>query len=194
MRTLYFGGSFNPIHHGHLICARIAAEVAGFQSVMLIPCAQPPHKPISSDLADASHRLEMCRLACSLGFEVSDIELNRPAGPSFTLDTVRQFAGQTRTRISWLIGADMLNLLPKWHEPQALLREVDFVVMARPGWQFDWNRMPQAYQTLKSRVVQTPLIDISATEIRKRVRQSLPIDFLTPAKVCEYIRSRNLYR
>jgi nicotinate-nucleotide adenylyltransferase len=88
----------------------------------------------------------------------------------------------------------MLQNLPTWREPQALLREVDFVVMARPGWAFDWETLPGPFRLLRERVVETPLIDISATEIRRRVRTGLPIDFLTPEPVVRYIQQRGLYR
>lgn len=193
VRILYFGGSFNPIHHGHLICARSAAERGGFETVVLIPSRQPPHKPGITDLADASDRLEMCRRACATGFEVSDVELRR-TGPSYTLDTARELSRTTGGgKIAWLIGADMLNFLPKWHRPTELLQEVHFVIMARPGWQFDWNNLPSDYRVLEQNVVQTPLIDISSTEIRRRIGRGLSIDYLTPPAVVEYIRSRKLY-
>lgn len=192
-RNLCFGGSFNPIHCGHLICARAAAEQAGFDRVVLIPSAQPPHKPQATDLADATDRLAMCRLACTAPFEVDDIELGR-AGPSYTIDTARQLAAREGVKTAWLIGADMLALLPKWHQPEALLAEVDFVIMARPGWQFDWDALPRAFGVLKANVVTAPLIEIGATDLRRRVRQGLPIDYLTPPAVVEYIQARGLYR
>src|SRR6185436_942714 len=89
---LYFGGSFNPIHVGHLICARAVAEKAGFEKVILIPCAQPPHKRGVEGLAASEDRLEMCRLAAAKQpdlFEVDDLEIKRPP-PSYTIDTVRE--------------------------------------------------------------------------------------------------------
>src|SRR5215204_3176269 len=91
MRRLCFGGSFNPIHHGHLICARAAAEAAGFERVVLIPSALPPHKLDDTELASSTDRLAMCRLAVEGDpwFEVEDIELIRK-GPSYTIDTARE--------------------------------------------------------------------------------------------------------
>ena len=195
MKTLYFGGSFNPVHHGHLICARHAAERAVFDRVMLIPSANPPHKKASGDLAPAADRVRMCRLAVEghAGFDVNDLETKR-TGPSYTIDTARTLAKSSGGRVSWLIGADMLRTLPTWHEPQALLAEVDFVVLARPGWSFDWQSLPEPFRKLKANVVEAPLIGISATDIRRRVRDRLPIDFLTPAPVVDYIRANELYR
>ncbi len=195
MKRLCFGGSFNPIHAGHLVCARHAAERLGFDSVVLIPTGQPPHKPDASDFASSPHRLRMCELAAGAcqDFEVNDIETRR-SGPSFTIETARALVSQGWGRISWLIGADMLLTLPKWHEPEALLNEVDFVILARPGWEFDWNSMPPTYRRLRDQVVEAPLIEISATEIRKRVREGLPIDCLTPEPVVRYIHETGLYR
>ena len=195
MKTLYFGGSFNPVHHGHLICARHAAERGGFDVVTLVPSATPPHKSTSKELAPAADRVHMCRLAAAghAGFEVNDLETRR-TGPSYTIDTARALAAETGTPVSWLIGADMVRTLPTWHEPDALLAEVDFVVLARPGWSFDWAAMPDNFRALQTKVIEAPLIEISATGIRQRVRAGLPIDFLTPKPVVDYIRSTGLYR
>ena len=195
MPVLWFGGSFNPIHHAHLICARAVAESRGFDRVILVPTAQPPHKPVSPDLAPAQDRLEMCRLAIvdSPLFAVDDIELKR-IGPSFTIDTARELARRDGLKVHWLIGADMLLYLPHWHRSAELIREVDFVVMARPGWTLDWQRIPAEFQFLQNNVVQAPLIDIRASDIRRRVAAGLSITYLTPPPVRTYILSHGLYR
>ena len=137
----------------------------------------------------------MCQLAVAgqRGFEVSDVEVGR-TGLSYTIDTARELKRQGWERVSWLIGADMVATLPTWHEPEALLEEVDFVVMARPGWVFEWDALPAPFRRLRERVVEAPLIDVSATEIRRRVKGGLPIDFLTPEPVVRYIYDRGLYR
>ena len=194
-RTLYFGGSFNPIHHGHLICSRAVAESSGFSRVCLVPTGQSPHKPISSELAAAADRLEMCRLAVSDShlFAVESAEVERQ-GPSYTIDTVRAFAAEGRGKVDWLIGADMLLYLPKWHKAEELIDEVNFVVMARPGWNLDWNTLSPAFRVLKDRIVQAPMIDIGATEIRRRVAAGAGIEYLTTTGVCDYIRRRKLYQ
>lgn len=199
-KTLCLGGSFNPIHHGHLICARVVAETAGFERVLLIPSARPPHKPATSDLADAAHRLKMCRLAiqtterrCGVQFDVSDIEIQRQDKPSYTIDTVRQLKAEGWSTVSWLIGADMLNYLPKWHQSAALLEEANFAIMARPGVPIDWNALPPEFSKLQKSVIPAPLVEISSTEIRCRVRQGQAIDYLTPAVVVDYIYSQRLY-
>lgn len=195
MKRLCFGGSFNPIHFGHLICARSAAERLGFDSVVLIPGGRPPHKTSVTDLADPTDRLRLCELAAGAtrGFEAESLEVER-TGPSYTIETVRELARRGWGKVTWLVGADMLQGLPTWREPDALLREVEFVVVARAGWSIDWETMPPAYRVLRDRVVETPRVDISATEVRRRVAAGLPIDFLTPEPVVRYIHDRGLYR
>jgi nicotinate-nucleotide adenylyltransferase len=195
MRTLCFGGSFNPIHHGHLICAQAVAEAAGFQRVLLIPSGQPPHKNELTNMAAASHRLAMCRLAITADplFEVDDIEVTR-AGPSYTLTTVRQFRERGWQEVVWLIGADMALSLPTWHQSVTLLAEVKFLVMARPGSVLDWNALPAQYQSVAAGMVMAPQIDISSSDIRRRVASGRSIDYLTPPAVVEYIRAHGLYK
>jgi nicotinate-nucleotide adenylyltransferase len=195
MRTLCFGGSFNPIHHGHLIVVRAAAEAAGFGQVLLIPSARPPHKAAGRDMAAAEDRLTMCQLAVQglAGFAVSDVELRRST-PSYTLETARVLRQSGTSEIAWLIGADTVPQLHSWHEPEKLLREVFFVAVRRPGVDIPWETLGPAYQHLRDRVVEAPLIDISATVIRQRVWTGKSIDFLTPPAVVEYIRNRGLYR
>jgi nicotinate-nucleotide adenylyltransferase len=192
---LILGGSFNPIHYGHLICARAAAEALGFNEVVAIPSAQPPHKRIAADLASPADRYAMTALAIanSTLFHVNDIELKREE-LSYTIDTARQLKREGWGEINWLIGADMVQNLPSWHEPDRLLEEVNFVLLARPGWSFDWDRLPKAYQHLRERVVAAPLIQISASDIRKRVREGRSIDYLTPPAVVEYIAEHGLYK
>jgi nicotinate-nucleotide adenylyltransferase len=194
MPTLCFGGTFNPIHNAHLLCAQAVAEKAGYDRVLLIPTGSPPHKT-SDELASATDRLAMCRLAIEGRklFAVSDIETRR-GGASYTLDTVRELSQTGQKTINWLIGGDMLMYLPKWHRIGELLNEVNFVVMARPGWVVDWSALPSEFQPLQSHVVEAPLIGISASEIRRRVRAGEAIDAMVPAEVARYISAHHLYR
>ena len=204
MPILCFGGSFNPIHRGHIECARFIAEKRGFEQVLLIPNAQPPHKPDAADIAPASDRLAMCQLAAeyansfakpqaALEFAADDIEMRR-GGPSYTLETARQLKRRGVDPVYWLIGGDMLMYLPKWHQPRQLLREVEFVIMQRPGTEIDWDMLPEEFRILRSHVVQAPLIDISATQIRRRVARDESIDDLTVPPVARYIAEHQLYR
>jgi nicotinate-nucleotide adenylyltransferase len=197
-RRLCFGGTFNPIHHGHLLCARAIAELSGFDRVTLIPSAEPPHKtsrPGMPDLASAQDRLAMCRLAVEADplFEVNDVELKR-SGPSFTIDTARELKRQAWPDVSWLIGGDTVDKLPSWHEALNLLAEVRFVIMGRPGSSIDWSLLPEPYQVLKSQVFVIPLIEISASEIRSRLYDGRSVRYLTPDPVTAYISNRGLYR
>jgi nicotinate-nucleotide adenylyltransferase len=194
MTKLCFGGSFNPLHVGHLLVARAIAEARNADQVVLIPSAQPPHKAVSADLAEAQHRLGMCQAVSQADpfFKTEPLELER-AGPSYTIDTTRELTRRGWGRISWLIGADMLQILPKWHLPDDLLREVDFVIARRPGTPIDWPTLPPQFRSLSANVVDAPLIDVSATQIRQRVRDGKSIRYLVPPEVEAYIRKHHLY-
>lgn len=194
MTKLCFGGSFNPLHVGHLLISRAVAEAAGYSKVVLIPTAMPPHKPEPADLAGACHRLAMCQAVatCDSLFEVEDLELHR-TGPSYTLDTVRALKAKGWPEVHWLIGADMVEILPQWHRVSELLREVRFVIAQRPGHSIAWDRLPPEMQALRSQVVRTPLLEISASDVRRRVREGKSIRYLVPAEVERYIAEHRLY-
>src|SRR5437764_460297 len=108
MATLYFGGSFNPIHHGHLICSRAIAEAHGFDRVALVPSFQPPHKQDAANMAGSADRLAMCQLAVAddRTFSVNELELTR-GGPSYTIDSAADLSRGGVGKVNWLIGADM---------------------------------------------------------------------------------------
>jgi len=198
---LLFGGSFDPIHHGHLIVARAAAERLQAARVVLIPAAQPPHKQTVT-LAPARHRLHMARLAVDGDelFDVSDCELTRE-GPSYTIDTVRHFREiyGPKVLLYWLIGADSLAELPTWRAIKTLVDECIFVTAVRPGMAPPWATLRNVLSekqlaVMKDYVLQTPLIEISATELRRRVAENLSVRYLTPPAVAAYIAENGLYR
>jgi nicotinate-nucleotide adenylyltransferase len=200
--VLLYGGSFDPIHHGHLIVARAAAEHLGASRLILIPSAVPPHKR-ERVLAPASDRLEMCRLATAgdTPFEVSDWELRSP-GPNYTLHTVQHFRQVlgTGSPLYWLIGMDSLLELATWHRVGELASACTLVTVGRPG--ADCGNLShlsgiltaEQIGTLRRHVLPTPLIGISASEIRARVRAGLSIRSLVPQAVEQYITARGLYR
>ncbi len=194
MTRLCFGGSFNPIHVGHLLVARAVAEAGGLEGVLLIPSAQPPHKPNSADLAAASERLQLCQTVSATDrfFETSDIEIAR-TGPSYTIETVRELKKRSHGAVHWLIGADMLQILPKWHLAEQLLAEATFWIARRPGYEIDWPALPEKFQVLRQNVVTAPLIEISATSIRERLREGRSIRYLVPESVEHQILARRLY-
>ena len=198
-RSLCVGGSFNPPHVGHLVCARFAAEAAGLDRVRMIVSARPPHKPGDADVIDASTRLDLCRAAVAGDdlFRVDDREIRRD-GPSYTADTARELidSGEEPRPVSWLIGADLLSSLTTWHESDLLLSGdlVRFVVMRRGGYEIDWPALPPAVRGLEAAVVDVPGIEVSATLVRRRVREGRGVRDLVPPAVAEMIEARGLYR
>jgi nicotinate-nucleotide adenylyltransferase len=200
-RVLLFGGTFDPIHHGHLIVSRAAAEELGCHRVVLIPSARPPHKQAHA-LSDGRQRLAMARAAVAgePDFAVSDWEMSQE-GPSYTLRTVQHFQQALRdTDLYWLIGMDSLAELHTWYRLAELVAACTFVTATRPGDQPpDWNRLaeivgPDALSRLQKHVLATPAIEISATRIRHRVRDGRSIRYLVPPPVADYIAARGLYR
>jgi nicotinate-nucleotide adenylyltransferase len=199
--VLLFGGSFNPIHHGHLIISRFVAEHLNADRVLLIPAARPPHKPVR-DLTSGEDRLEMCRLAVSGEelFKVSDWELRQP-GPNYTLNTVRHFAETLPqgTEVFWLVGMDSLGELASWYRVSELADACTIVTAARPG--FEARDLPGLANVLsenqvdriRQHVIASPRIEISATDIRARVRAGRSIRYLVPESVEAYIARQKLY-
>lgn len=200
-RIAIFGGTFNPVHVGHLIAAQDAHEAMAIDRTIWIPVAVPPHK-VSPDLASGDDRLRMlqCAVAGDARFEVSDMEIHR-AGPSFSIDTVREWRRLLpEAEIHFLIGSDSLPELYAWREVRALLDLCRFVTIARPG--FEWAgvtperlRLPrEACESLLERIVDVHPVSVSSSEIRARVARGLSIRYLVPDTVASWIRDRGLYR
>lgn len=179
-----YGGTFDPVHHAHLILAREAAEVLDLDSVLFVPAAQSPHK-LHETPARADDRLAMLRAATANEplFSVEDVELMRPP-PSFAIDTVETIRGRNEAEvIFFLVGSDNIDALPTWHRWVELRTLVTFVALERTGVGSDCG-----YQTISRRV------DISATDIRNRVASGRSIRYLVPPAVEEIIRNRQLYQ
>lgn len=204
-RIVIFGGTFDPVHVGHLVVARHVAERLAARRVTLMPAAVPPHKAAAGS-ATGEHRLAMLRLAVEGDalFEVSTLELDRP-GPSYTFDTLTQLRGLhgPDAELVWVVGMDMLRDLPGWHRSAEVVELARIVTAARPPAPDDWpqwgGRLRQRFgdaraAQLTSDVLDTPLIDISSTDIRRRVREGRSIRYLTPPGVVEYIERQGLYR
>lgn len=197
-----YGGTFNPIHHGHLIAARAVAERLDIDRLVLIPSANPPHKR-GGELADAADRLEMARLAIAgePSFEVSDVEVRR-SGLSFTILTVEGWRQQVGpdAPLYWIIGGDTLPELHSWYRIRDLAGLCRIVTAVRPGYEtpdlaaLERVLSPEQVTQLRADVLPTPRIDISATEIRRRFAEGRSIRFLVPEPVRDYIESRGLYR
>jgi len=202
-RIIIFGGTFDPIHNGHLITARYVAEAVGGGSVLLVPTAANPLKAGIPESPE--HRLAMLRAATSGDdlFAIDDFELYREP-PSFTIDTIRYFQGKGMTNLAMIIGADMLCDLPKWRAIDELLHSVQLLIASRPPEnQDDVRESIQALAgklskkqiaSLVESVIATPMIDISSTEIRRRVAAGESIKDMTPKPVQEYIMVHGLYQ
>jgi nicotinate-nucleotide adenylyltransferase len=183
MKIGIYGGTFDPIHHGHLILAREAREQFGFQKVIFVPAAVSPFK--SSPAASAQVRLSMLRAAIKgePGFELDDCELRRPP-PSYAIDTIEEIRSRKRdAEIYYLIGEDNLTTLEKWHRFDELGKAVQFIVLDRTGAPPD-HRYPIVHRK----------IDISATEIRKRVASGRSIRYFVPQAVEEIIQREKIYQ
>ena len=212
-RIVLFGGTFNPIHHGHLIVARAVAEHFHFDRVTFVPAAISPHKTALAGQAApqppepaAEDRLEMIRLAIAGEdlFDVTDMELKRRP-PSYTLDTLMAFRQEHGLDVPlyWIIGADMLEDLPTWRRVSEVVDMATILTASRPPYTARLERTLQALRVrlsdqqvarLASGIVATPLVDISSTQIRHRIRARRSARYLTPDIVIDYINRRGLYR
>ena len=189
MRIGLFGGSFDPVHHGHLLVAQAAREELGLSRLFFIPAAQSPFKPETKPSA-ARERLRLLRLALA-GKEWCEIdpqEIER-GGVSFTIETVRDYARRfAGAELFYLTGADHVPQLPKWREANELARLATFVAIPRPGQPEVPFPAPFRGKTLRG----FPF-GVSSSEIRARVKEGLPIEHLTPVAVVEAIRNYRLY-
>lgn len=197
MRIGILGGTFNPPHLGHLICAQEAYRELGLDQVMFVPAGIPPHKPVETE-PGPEHRLELCRLAVSGEdrFVVSDLELRRE-GPSYTVDTLRMLSSQAPDNELFLIlGADIAAGLPQWREPEQVLELATVAIAKRRGTARSavQSALRQLAGGERARFFQMPRIGISSTMVRRRVRAGLPIRYFVPDGVVEYIEAHGLYR
>jgi len=189
------GGTFNPVHLGHLIIASFAADELGLDRVLFMPAQTPPHKP-GSGIIDAGHRSTMVRLAIDEDprFAFSDMDL-LDEGPSYTvalLDRVRR--EMPEMDVYFIVGADSLRDFPTWHRPEGILALANLAVARRPGVVLD-AAMLGALPGLRQRVAlfDSPLVEISSTEIRERVAHGRAVTWLVPPAVERYIHDHGLY-
>lgn len=200
MRVGLFGGSFNPVHTGHLVVAQDAAEAFDLDRVVFVPCGNPPHKP-SGELAAGEHRAAMIEAAIEGDprFGLSRCEIERP-GITYTIDTVREMqAARPGDRLHFLIGADTLIELRTWKDIGRLLELCEFLTLARPGFLLhavdpDALGLPPPWpQRLLERVARVHEIGISSRDIRMRLAEGLGIRYLVPDCVERYIGEHHLY-
>ncbi len=211
MKLGIFGGTFNPIHLGHLRAAEEVRFLTGLDKVIFMPSGNPPLK--SSELAEASHRDAMARLATgsNVDFVVSDVEM-RQEEKSYTVSTVAKLRElYPEDELFFILGLDAFYDLPNWKEPERLISSIDFIIVTRPGFDikelqaspFVESVAPASHNAAamvhlkngrKAFIVVVSAFEISSTEIRRLVREGRSIKYLLPESVEEYIRSHRLYR
>nr|BBH94910.1 putative nicotinate-nucleotide adenylyltransferase [Thermogemmatispora argillosa] len=196
------GGTFDPIHYGHLVIAEEVRATLALSEVVFIPTGQPPHKP-GRPVTPAAHRLAMLRLAIASNpaFSVSEIELERP-GPSYTVETLRLLRERwgPGAYFAFILGADSLAEFTSWYNAAGVLAQLDcLVAVGRPGYRPPEEllatlekRLPGIRERL--RVVNAPSLSISASDLRRRVAEGRPIKYQTPESVEAYIAQHQLYR
>lgn len=181
------GGSFDPVHHGHLIVGQVASEKLGLEGLRFLPAREQPFKR-GRHRTSAEHRVAMLSLAVSgtAGFSVEGTELHRP-GPSYTVHTLDELRSrEPGAEFALLLGADAAAELPGWREAERIPRLAHIVVFARPG-------SPVPNLPWPTQLLEVPTINISATEVRRRVARDLPIRYWVPDAVAEYIARHRLY-
>lgn len=191
MKLGIFGGTFNPIHLGHLLIAEDAAEAFQLDRVVFIPSAAPPHKR-PRVLAPAADRLRMVKLAIqgNSRFTCSDIEVRR-AGPSYSVETLRHLrSAMPQARFFFIIGADSLRELHRWKEAAELVKLCEFICLARPGQRVARARLRGA----RIHKLTGHPADVSSTDIRRRAARGDTIRYLVPDAVRRYIERHRLYR
>jgi nicotinate-nucleotide adenylyltransferase len=196
LRVGILGGAFNPPHIGHLVCAQEALVQLELNSVVFVPVGEAPHRELQDDPGPEA-RLEMVELAIAGDerFSTSRIEIDRE-GPSYTLDTLEQMLEESpKDELFLILGGDQAAALATWHEPEKVLERATLAVFERMSWGrnaivIKIGRMPGAERV---RYLDMPMIQVSSSAIRRRVREAVPIRYLVPDKVVEYIASHELY-
>lgn len=204
MKIGLFGGSFNPIHMGHLILIDQAMDQMKFDAMYIVPAACNPHKMSATDMASAEHRLAMTKIATAElrnkypTLHVSDMEIKRGA-PSYTVDTIRELQKES-SNITLIIGEDSYGSLPYWKDIRELAGLVKFGIAERKfsvrcpsvdpdnGWQIH-----DVYGRIKTTSIDIPTFDTSGTEVRERIKEGRSVKYLIPDAVEEYIREHGLY-
>lgn len=201
MRIGIFGGSFDPVHNAHLALAEACHQGASLDRVLFVPAAQQPHKP-AGPVAEAKHRLAMLQLAIvgQSHLEVSDVEISR-GGVSFTVDTLREIASRNPdSKLYLLMGADTLQDLPTWRDPQTICKLATPLAVHRPGEPLiDFTVLSpiasdEVLKDAQQHVIDMPLLDISSSKVREHVGLGKSISESVPASVAAYIVERGLYR
>jgi nicotinate-nucleotide adenylyltransferase len=201
MRIGVFGGTFDPVHLGHLVVAEQSREQARLDEVWLVPAARPPLK-LERPVTPFAQRVEMLALAIAgqPAFRIDLLEKDRP-GPSYTADTLEELhQRQPAADFFFVVGSDVLPTLPQWYEPVRIVQRATLLIVARPHWpvmpaeQLRANLRLPAEVPLRQQTIEVPLIDLSSTDLRRRIAEGRSIRYLVPRAVECYIHEKRLYR
>jgi nicotinate-nucleotide adenylyltransferase len=189
MKLGIFGGSFDPVHLGHLLVAQAAMEEIGLDKIFFVPAAQSPFKS-ENKIAPTETRLKLLRLALAgkTNYEIDEQEIRR-GGISYTIETLRDYAKKIPSaKLFYLIGADNISKLSEWHEANELAKLAEFVAIPRPG-----ESATEFPKPFRGRILKGFPIEISSSQIRSRVKAGLPIENLVPPFVAEAIHTAKIY-
>ena len=198
MRVGVLGGTFDPIHIGHLVAAEEAQVRLALERVVFVPAGLPPHK-LHLDVTSTEHRLNMVRLALNDNplFAISRVDIDR-FGASYTVDTLELLRDEygPEAELYFIMGSDSLAELLTWYKPERLIRLCRIVAMTRPGYRVDLEELNRLLPGAIARVqlLDMPLLQISGTDLQRRVRMGLSIKYLVPPAVEDYIRQQGLYQ
>jgi len=193
------GGTFDPIHYGHLVIANEVLFKFDLQKIIFVPTGNPPHKR-SAALADAYHRYMMVQFATMTNpsFDVSNIEVEKD-GISYTVDTIRELKNNyIDTKLYFITGTDAVLDLPNWKDPEEILNLCTFISVNRPGYVTDTldDKLDRLMEKYKGEIlsIRAPQLKISSTDIRNRIQEGRPTKYLLPENVEQYIFKNGLYR
>lgn len=189
IRLGVMGGTFDPVHFGHLVAANEAASAFGLDKVIFVPTGEPWQK---QTITDSGHRFNMTKLAIAGNshFDISRVDVDRP-GPTYTVDTLRDIKAQhPEAELFFITGADSISQIGSWRDSEQIWPLAHLVGVTRPGHSLEVPKSPHGAVSL----LEIPALAISSTDIRARVESGKPIDYLLPASVIDYIQKNNLYR
>ena len=194
MRIGILGGVFNPIHYGHLVIAGEAKDKLNLDKVIFVPTGKAPHKKVKGATPEERYQMVSLAIKGNSSFQVSPMEIEKSklaSRPTFTLETIREFMKiYNKARIYFIVGLDEMLKISTWKEPKKLLELCKFVVVTRPG--YESSKLDKRIAS-KVMMLQVPGLEISASDIRKRIKTGRPIRYLLPPSVEEYIRKKRLY-
>ncbi len=193
-RVGIMGGTFDPVHHGHLVSADEARWQFRLDEVLFVPTGQPWQKPTGVSAAEDRYLMTVIATASNPAFTVSRLEIDTP-GPTYTVDTLRRLATELDgARLFFVTGADAVLQILTWKDPEEVFALAEFIAVTRPGYEL--SGLPGTVPAAAGRVhaMRVPALDISSTDIRARVAAGAPIQYLVPDGVARYIEKRGLYR